>query len=422
MTKYTLADLNEILEKVDDDTLNEFGRQLREEFELEQKAAAVNRLELFITHRCNLSCSYCFLKGGMVHQGDMPIEVAEKTLRFCVERSKNIDKFFNLILFGGEPLLVIDLMEDILELADRITEEHGKGMEVSCTTNGLLLDERAVEISKKYRFNYLVSIDGTREDHDRYRKTASGEGTYDKILEKIHFLKPYQPWLGARMTIAPETMSHTVEAVKELFEVGINQFLLDTLSVASWQPDQLAQIKDVFYELLEFNLSAKMQGLPLVISYGEFGGLLPDRTGMWGCPAGKASISVTASGDVFGCSRAIRQEHLRMGNIMKGNLDWDIARFFWDQRPELRWKCMHCNMVNSCGGGCPLGNYESMGTPYYPPDICCTVTRALWELKEENPRFAPFFDESNDEETEGAVGAEQPELQPLNAVGQGVTV
>jgi len=412
--KYTLADLNQILEEVDDDTLGQFGRQLRDEFELEQKGSAINRLEMFVTHRCNLRCSYCFLEGGLVHRGDMPIEVAERALRFCIERSKNIESFFNLVLFGGEPLLVIDLVEDILELTDRIAEEYGKGVHVSCTTNGLLLDERAVEVSKKYGFDYLISIDGNREDHDRNRRTASGQGTYDKILERVQFLKQHQSWLGARMTLAPESIYHTVEAVKELFEAGINQFLIDTLYV-EWQPDQLALVKDVFYQLLELNLSAALQGLPLVISYGEFGKLLPNRKGIWGCPAGKSSISVTASGDVFGCSRAIRQEHLRMGNIMEGALDWDRARFFWDQRPEIRWKCMHCDIADTCGGGCPLGDYESMGTPYYPPEICCTVSRAMREIRDENPKFAQFFYGENEVEAiESGFHRAESEFRTLN--------
>ena len=37
-----------------------------------------------------------------------------------------------------------------------------------------------------------ISLDGPKEIHDRYRKDASGQGTYNKIMASIRLLEKYR--------------------------------------------------------------------------------------------------------------------------------------------------------------------------------------------------------------------------------------
>lgn len=401
MSEPNLSDLNRMLESVDDATLQEFGAKLQEELDL-RKARPLNKLELFITHRCNLRCDYCFLDGSP-RQGDMPMEIAERALQLLMRRSKSAEHLV-LTLFGGEPLMNMDRMEEILQMSTRMAAENGKYFTYTCTTNGLLLDERAMEIREKYGFNYLLSIDGNRENHDRHRRTVSGEGTYDDLLERIQFLKPRQGWLGARMTVTPESLPTMAQSVRELFDIGINQFLIEFLHDNSWQPDQLAQIKDQYHQLLDFYLATLKQGLLIRIGEAEHGNLRNKHTGVWGCPAGTGSISVTADGSIYPCSRVIRHASLCMGNMMEGDIIWEMGKPFSDMRREIRWKCMKCELTDFCVGGCPAANAEATGTPYYPPEVCCAVVRALGDLETEHPEFAPLLSSG---ELLDAVGSEE---------------
>jgi len=67
-------------------------------------------------------------------------------------------------------------------------------------------------------------------------------------------LKRRQGWLGARVTVTPETIGQLAEGVKELFELGINQFIIGLVHEADWDREALSEIERQYDLLLEFYL------------------------------------------------------------------------------------------------------------------------------------------------------------------------
>jgi len=383
-----MAELDTLIATLDEKVLGEFAERLNEKL-CDKQAPCIRHLDLFVTHRCNLRCDYCFLE-GLQRQGDMPFEVAEAAVKLLIKLSRKHNEL-RVTLFGGEPLLCKDRMEEILAMAFGLCQAHGKHLNISCTTNGLMLDEQAIEISKKYGFLYLLSLDGIPSVHDRHRKTAAGEGTFDKLLEKIQFLKSHQGWLGARVTIMPDSIASLATGVRELFDLGINQFIIGLVMEAEWRPEQLRQIKEQYYEIFSFYHATLEKGLPIRISALEKNFFNPGMKDQWGCYAGSGSLAIDAFGNIYPCSRFVCKEQYRMGNIMQGSINWQFGKQISDQRPEIRWKCLHCDYKDYCSGGCYESNRIASGSPYYPSDCLCMEVQAVHEIVQENPHFQSLF-------------------------------
>ncbi len=120
---------------------------------------------IILTDRCNLSCQHCAV--GNIRRVDYPWS------RICADlhalRGQGVRVLF---LYGGEPFLWHD---GTTVLRDVVREARSLGfVSVNVVTNGTRgLDLPEADV-------ILVSIDGTREHHDRIRGA-----TYDRVLASI---------------------------------------------------------------------------------------------------------------------------------------------------------------------------------------------------------------------------------------------
>jgi hypothetical protein len=58
-------------------------------------------------------------------------------------------------------------------------------------TNGLLLDESWCEFLKEHGFYVGLSLDGPKHLHDHYRKSRSGEPSFDRVWRAAKLLQQY---------------------------------------------------------------------------------------------------------------------------------------------------------------------------------------------------------------------------------------
>ena len=190
----------------------------------------ITNLELFLTEDCNLACDYCFVREK--HPKSTSWENIVSAINFLVFYSGD-KQLLNLTLFGGEPLLEKGNIFRIVDYIEKLESQAGnKRFSISLTTNGTLITEEVLKRTKG-RINFLLSIDGDKKTHDAYRKYKNGRGSFETIISRIDLLKKYQPWLGVRMTILPDTVQYLFENVKYLYSLGINQFLMGLAMVWS---------------------------------------------------------------------------------------------------------------------------------------------------------------------------------------------
>lgn len=132
----------------------------------------IRSLRVSITKRCNLDCIYC-------HNDGQPLEGKEE---LSVEAMTKICRVFNRLgvkkmkISGGEPLIREDCVEMISSL---------KGFdEISMTTNGVFLAEKAQDLKEAGLDRLNISIDTLKGE--RYSKiTRSSPSILLKVMEGL---------------------------------------------------------------------------------------------------------------------------------------------------------------------------------------------------------------------------------------------
>ena len=149
-------------------------------------SGVVKALCLHIAHTCNLNCSYCFASQGKYHgeRALMSFDVGKRALDFLIENSgsrRNLEVDF----FGGEPLMNFDVVKELVKYARSIEKEKNKNFRFTLTTNGVLVDRDVIDFANREMSNVVLSLDGRKEVHDRFRVDYSGGGSWDKIVPKF---------------------------------------------------------------------------------------------------------------------------------------------------------------------------------------------------------------------------------------------
>ena len=145
----------------------------------QRSAGVVKALCLHVAHTCNLNCSYCFASQGKYH-GDravMSFEVGKQALDFLIGHSagrRNLEVDF----FGGEPLMNFEVVKQLVAYARSREQECGKNFRFTLTTNGLQIDDDVIEFANREMSNVVLSLDGRKEIHDRFRVDYAGNGSW----------------------------------------------------------------------------------------------------------------------------------------------------------------------------------------------------------------------------------------------------
>jgi GTP 3',8-cyclase len=135
----------------------------------------ITYLRISVTDRCNLRCVYCMPESGLPWIPKPEILTYEEIVRI-VEAGASVG-LRSVRLTGGEPLLRRDLVR-LIEMLARIPGID----DISLSTNGLLLAERAVQLRDAGLRRVNISLDTLRED--RFFAIARRDGL-DRVIAGI---------------------------------------------------------------------------------------------------------------------------------------------------------------------------------------------------------------------------------------------
>jgi uncharacterized protein len=187
-------------------------------------------LTLELTQQCNLACEYCcygkyYPQTRKPSTAPMPLEVAKKAVEdFMGHRPKRGSIGF----YGGEPLLQFELLKQIVLFAEELADRYGTNVKFSMTTNGTLLTDETIHFLVRHRVRVMISLDGDKETHDRYRVFRSEKcpeqrtGSFDVIVGNMErFVQLYPNYMDRGIMV-------TFTATSDFDEV--QRFL------SRWQP------------------------------------------------------------------------------------------------------------------------------------------------------------------------------------------
>ena len=206
-------------------------------------SGVIKALCLHVAHTCNLNCSYCFASQGKYH-GDralMSYEVGKQALDFLMDHSgtrHNLEVDF----FGGEPLMNFDVVKRLVAYARSVEKERGKHFRFTLTTNGVLIDDDVIDFANREMSNVVLSLDGRKEVHDRYRVDYAGNGSWEKIVPK--FQKLVQARQGKNYYMRG-TFTHAnpdfLKDIQTMLDLGFTELSMEPVVAASGDPAALTE-------------------------------------------------------------------------------------------------------------------------------------------------------------------------------------
>jgi len=134
-------------------------------------------LHVDICSVCNLKCVHC-----QVWKNKEKLQISFSALKNLIDQACSCGLRF-LAISGGEPFMHKDLFMFI-------AYAKKKGLFVSITTNGTLLNEERVKKLRKLKVDaILISLDAVGGKHDEMR---GQKGVYEKVVRGASFLSKYK--------------------------------------------------------------------------------------------------------------------------------------------------------------------------------------------------------------------------------------
>ena len=334
-------------------------------------AGVVKALCLHIAHTCNLNCAYCFASQGKYH-GDravMSFEVGKRALDFLIENSGN-RRNLEVDFFGGEPLMNFDVVKKLVAYARSIEKEHGKNFRFTLTTNGLLIDDDVIDFANRECSNVVLSLDGRREIHDRYRVDYAGNGSWERIVPKFQKLVEAREGKNYYMR---GTFTHAnpdfLEDIKQMLDLGFTELSMEPVVCAPGDPSELTEedlpiILDQYEKLAELMLERDREGKPFTFYHYMIdlkgGPCIYKRIS--GCGSGTEYMAVTPWGDLYPCHQFVGEEDFKLGNIWDGVTNTQKQCEFAACNVYARPECRDCWAKLYCSGGCAANGYHATGS------------------------------------------------------------
>ena len=340
--------------------------------ELKAKTAGVVKaLCLHIAHTCNLNCAYCFASQGKYNgeRAVMSFEVGKRALDFLVEHSgtrRNLEVDF----FGGEPLMNFQVVKDLVAYARSIEKQHGKNFRFTLTTNGMLVDDDVIDFANRECSNVVLSLDGHREIHDRYRVDYAGNGSWERIVPKF---QNFVEARGGKDYYMRGTFTHAnpdfLKDIQQMLDLGFTELSMEPVVCAPGDPAALTEedlpiVMEQYEQLALLMRQRDKEGRPFTFYH-----YMIDLAGgpciykrISGCGSGTEYMAVTPWGDLYPCHQFVGDEKFKLGNIWDGVTNTEIQSEFAACNVYARPDCRDCWAKLYCSGGCAANAYHATGS------------------------------------------------------------
>ncbi|KUO94619.1 radical SAM/SPASM domain-containing protein [Ferroacidibacillus organovorans] len=338
------------------------------------------QLIILPTEECNFRCKYCY---ESFKRGQMAPNVIEGVKNLITQKSTHLD---NLIIswFGGEPTEAPDVVFEISQHAQRMCEINNVQFRSGMTTNGYNLNPqlfaRLIECNVRH---YQITVDGSKDNHDRNRVLRYGGGTFETIVHNLIEMShtDYDFRVTLRVNFTPDSLTGMELFIKKLFDLlqGDNRFSPFFQAVGRWggpNDDELSVCSESDALKERYNLFDKARSIgfsaPLLSE-----GLIPGGSV---CYAAKPwSFVIGSGGALHKCTVALDDDRNRVGflnqdgTLMVNNDKFDL----WvHQNEETDHNCQRCFFRPACqGAACPLERMRSGESPC--PPVKKHIKRAL---------------------------------------------
>jgi len=305
-----------------------------------------------LTKQCNQRCIYCYSKCD--ESKKLEDSISTKVIKKIIsDIDKLKDKEINIILTGGEPLLVYDKVKYIVKKVNGI---DNKEINIILLTNLTLLNKSIIKFLHDNNIYVTISIDGPYFLHNKNR--GNTEKSYNKIISNINLLNKNNINYNLSATITKESLNYPKEIVDLYQNLDckiITIRILDNLGTAqkNWNKAgyESKEFLDFWRKYLDYIIKLNLEGNNIVdfgttvliarmINKNAFQNVSPI------CYGGTRTISYDIKGEIYPCEECIISNNFKLKN-----------KIFKEGLEKYSKICKNCKLNEICGI-CPIKMYD----------------------------------------------------------------
>lgn len=313
---------------------------------------------ILTTYACNFACPYCVEEEVIapVHMSDATAEAAV-SYTACKAAELGSEELF-VSFYGGEPLLNLKALRIVAAGLRQFAAQSGIRFAFGMTTNGSLLKPDVVDELKDLGLKGIkVTLDGTREFHDRKRPFRNGKGTFDVIIENIlyaskvigvdvggNFDEDNYESFPALLDYLKETGLH--ELIRAARFKPISRTLVDRAKIPhNGELDCVYTDPRVAKQMAEIRQATVDRGIPVEEGIG---------VNLCSMVMGSSQFTIDPEGRLYKCPALVGYPDFQVGTIWEGEQRRLVKEDLWK-------RCMDCAYLPLCGEGCLYGAYLRYG-------------------------------------------------------------
>lgn len=314
----------------------------------------------------------------------MSDEVLEEYI--CQYMSAQQIPFVTISWQGGEPTLIgIDFYKKSIEFVEKYKKPNIQ-IEYTLQTNGTNMTQEWCDFFIENDFLVGVSIDGTKMMHDKFRKDKQGKSVFDKIIKNITLMQKNNVKFNVLVTVNSFNVKKPLK---------IYRFLRDELNIQFMHFIPIVEPNQNNGESIvsRCSISGETYGKFMIEIFDEWikrdvGTVFVDLFDMilakhYGEPHGACVFAPTCgtalvlehTGDVYSCDHFVNKENF-LGNIAKEQLlelvnSKQQIKFANAKEKMLPKKCINCDVLFICNGGCPKDRIIKNNKEKYKLNYLC---------------------------------------------------
>jgi uncharacterized protein len=314
------------------------------------------RLTINPTMNCNFSCWYCY--ESHIKDSKMNTDKLQNVKNFILNtlNDPNIKNFY-LNFFGGEPLLYFNkVIKPLVEFTKEICEEKNINYNTSYTSNGFLISNDMIDVFNQTNIDHIqITLDGSKEEHDKVRFVSKKKGSYDIITKNIKLLTDNKIYVVLRINYTDKNIDSTIHIAEDINELKIDKSYINVSFHNVWQEGNanFDKVSNIMNEFKKFGYYT--QSL-----YGTLDTLQNS------CYADKINqATINYDGKVYKCTARDFTEENKEGDLNdEGIIIWNNKK---DLRLDSKFKnpsCLKCSILPICNGGCSQQAIENHDRDY----------------------------------------------------------
>lgn len=304
---------------------------------------------------CNMRCPYCFEEKQNVSMDEHVTAGLVNFVKKYLEGTRC--RKMHVTWYGGEPLLelekIVELSEAFIAICNTLNVKYSSYI----ITNGVLLTrETAHKLNSKCMVSGAqITVDGSPEFHNKRRILVNGDNSYEIIMDNIDKCKDILN-IAVRMNVDSGNFENVYQLIDELIDkrkwgrnpqfyfaiaedYGNTNHFINNTCLAS---DDFICLTKKYIDKMGSRLNIKE--------------LIPKQTFNFCAAVRKNAYVIDPKGNLYKCWNIIGREEMKIGTIIDSNkVNSELLRWIAYEPGD---KCLTCNLLPVCMGGCPYKYFE----------------------------------------------------------------